>query len=165
MWDYLTARKTIFSFSRHPEKMIFRINRTRIWSLLNYWERWYLFFPKIWSYPPDGKWKMIFLKKNNWKYDIFFKRSKKMVFSKNNSTGYDLSCTISEDGILSPKTWYFFFERKMIFLKKYTKIWYFLYIRTGVTNATPYPPCQKKSKMILSRINIPKGDWHSRLTP
>ena len=34
-----------------------------MWSFLYYRERWYFFFPKIWSYTLDGKWKMIFLKK------------------------------------------------------------------------------------------------------
>ena len=31
--------------------------------------------------------------------------------------------------------------------------------KPGVTH-----PCQKKSRMALSRKNTPKGDWHSRLT-
>ena len=50
-----------------------------IWSFLYYRERWYFFFPKIWSYTLDGKWKMIFLKKYTeiwyflqtfWKYGL-----------------------------------------------------------------------------------------------
>ena len=44
-----------------------------IWSFLYYRERWYFFFPKIWSYPLDGKSKMIFLKKIH----------KNMIFSSN----------------------------------------------------------------------------------
>ena len=40
---------------------------------------------------------------------------------------------------------------KMIFLKKYMEIWYFLYICINVTN------------MIFSRKNKLKDDWHSRL--
>ena len=40
---------------------------------------------------------------------------------------------------------------KMIFLKKYMKIWCFLYICINVTN------------IIFSRKNTLKGDWHSRL--
>ena len=47
----LTARKAIFSFSG-----------AGIPSFLYYRERWYFFFPKIWPYTLDGKWKMIFLK-------------------------------------------------------------------------------------------------------
>ena len=57
------ARKTIFSFSKCFEKMVFRKNCTGIWSFLYYQERWYLFFQKIWSYSLDTKGKMIFLKK------------------------------------------------------------------------------------------------------
>ena len=38
-------------------------NRTGVWSFLYYQERWYFFFPKIWPYTLDEKWKMIFLKK------------------------------------------------------------------------------------------------------
>ena len=62
LWQH-TARKTIFSFSRRPEKMVFPKNRAGIWSFSHYWERSCFFFPKIWSYTLDGKWKMIFLKK------------------------------------------------------------------------------------------------------
>ena len=38
-------------------------NRTGVWSFLYYQERWYFFFPKIWPFTLDEKWKMIFLKK------------------------------------------------------------------------------------------------------
>ena len=43
--------------------MVFPKNYAGIWSFLHYRERWYFFFPKIWSYNLPGKWKMIFLKK------------------------------------------------------------------------------------------------------
>ena len=76
------ARKTIFSFSKCFEKMVFRKNCTGIWSFLYYQERWYLFSPKIWSYSLDAKGKMIFLKKNTWKYDVFFRCSEKIIFPK-----------------------------------------------------------------------------------
>ena len=62
----LTARKTIFSFSNRPEKMVFPKKSRKIfiiWSLSYCWERSCFFFSKIWSYTLDGKWKMIFLKK------------------------------------------------------------------------------------------------------
>ena len=74
-----TAQKTIFSFSRRPEKMVFPKNCAGIQSFLYYRERWYLFFPKIWSYTLGGKQKMIFLKKYTeiwyfrrtfWKYGL-----------------------------------------------------------------------------------------------
>ena len=44
----------------------FQKNCTGIWSFLYYQERWYFFFPKIWSYSLDEKWKTIFLKKSTW---------------------------------------------------------------------------------------------------
>ena len=52
----------IFS-SNVLKRWSFQKNRTGIWSFLYYQERWYFFFPKIWSYSLDRKWKMIFLKK------------------------------------------------------------------------------------------------------
>ena len=45
------------------KRWFFQNNCAEIWSFLYYRERWYFFFPKIWSYTLDGKWKMIFLKK------------------------------------------------------------------------------------------------------
>ena len=90
-------------------------NRTGIWSfLLYYLEKWYLFFPKIWSYSLDGKRKTIFVKKNTWKYAIFFKCRKKIVFLKKISLEYDLCCIIWKHGIFfSKKISYFFFRRIM----------------------------------------------------
>ena len=43
---------------------------------------------------------------------------------------YDLSCIIREYGIFFPKIWSYSLDGKwkMIFLKKYLEIWYFLYI-------------------------------------
>ena len=46
-------------------------------------KRWYFLFPKIWFYSLEEKWKMIFLEKDKWKYDIFCKCSKKTLFPKN----------------------------------------------------------------------------------
>ena len=61
----LHCMETLFSFSRRPEKMVFKNkNCAGIWSFLYCREGWYFLFPKIWSYTLDGKWKIIFLKKN-----------------------------------------------------------------------------------------------------
>ena len=69
--------------------------------------------------------------KNTWKYDIFFIRSEKMVFPK--LSHWNMIFLIS-----SGKMAFLFLENmilflggkwKMIFLKKYMEIWYFLYIR------------------------------------
>ena len=43
-----------------------------------YHKRWYLFFPKIWPYSSDGKWKITFLKKIHG--NIFHLYPVKMVF-------------------------------------------------------------------------------------
>ena len=70
--------------------------------------------------------------------------------------------------------WYFFPENKilgrkwkMIFLKKYMEIWFFLYMRTDVTKINVMALCQKKSKMIFppKKIHFKVIDilgWHSR---
>ena len=52
-----------FIFPDVLKRWSFQENSAGIWSFLYYWKRWYFFFPKIWSYTLDGKWKMIFLKK------------------------------------------------------------------------------------------------------
>ena len=143
----ITSRKTIFSFSRRPEKVVFLKKLAGIWSFLYYREWTCFFFSEIWSYTLNGKWKMIFLKKNT-------------------EIRYFLQ-TFCKDGIFSPKTWYFSLGRKweMTFLRKYMEIWYFLCTCTGVTNMVPRSSDKKKkSKIILSRKNTPKGDWRSRLT-
>ena len=57
-----TALKTIL-FPDVLKRWSFQKNRAGIWSFLYYRERSCFFFPKIWSYTLDGKWKMIFLKK------------------------------------------------------------------------------------------------------
>ena len=141
----ITARKTIFSFSKRPEKMVFLKKLPGIWSFL-YYREWMFLFPEIWSYTLDGKWKMIFLKKNTQKYDIFFKLSAKMVFFPQK---HDIFPWVgSERWPFSGNTW-----KHGIFCVQYgcykrgaTLIW------------------QKKSKIILSCKNTPKVDWRSRLT-
>ena len=103
-----TGWKTIFSFSRRPEKMVFP--KKLLWNII--------FLVLL------GK--MVF---SSWKHDIF-----------------------SLDG-----RW------KIILLKKYMEIWYFLYIRTGVTSTTP---CQKKQRWSYhAKINLKVIDmlvWHPR---
>ena len=88
----------------------FQKNCAGTWSFLYYRERWYFLFPKIWSYTLDGKGKMIFLKKNTWKYVIFFRSPEKMVFPKRAVSAHDFSCIIWKDGI--------FFPENMIFLHR-----------------------------------------------
>ena len=56
--------KPYFLFPDILKRWSFQKNCAGIWSFLYYQERWYFFFPKIWSYTLGGKWKMIFLKKH-----------------------------------------------------------------------------------------------------
>ena len=150
-----TARKTIFYFSRHPEKMVFP--KTSRWNMifLVLSGKMIFLFPKNIILHLRQKMKDDLSQKNTQKYYIFFKPSEKMVFRKRAALGHDLSCIIWKDGIFFPKTWCFFsFGRKgeMTFLNKYMEIWYFLCTRTGVTNVTPRPSVKKiKDGLILQK--------------
>ena len=88
--------------------------------------------------------------KNTRKYDIFFKLSEKMVFPKRVVPVHDLSCIIWKDGIFSRKV------RGGLFQEVHGNISFPVYTygryKRGAT-----PLCQKKSKMVLSRKNTPKG--------
>ena len=123
------ARKTIFSFSRQPEKMVFP--KKSCWNMIFLVLSGKIMFP----FPENmilhlrRKMKDDLSQKNTRKYGIFFKLSEKMVFSKRAALGHDLSCIISKDGIFFPRKhdisslgrkW------EMTFLKKYMEIWYFL---------------------------------------
>ena len=57
--------KSYFLFPGVLKRWSFQKNFSGTWFFLYYWERWYFFFLKIWSYSYTlgGKWKMIFLKK------------------------------------------------------------------------------------------------------
>ena len=130
----------------------FQKNPTRISSFLYYWERWYFFFPKIWSYSLDGKCKTIFLKKKTWKYDIFFKCPKKMVFLKNLCWNMIFLVLSGKMVFFFRKIWYFFFGRKMKdnLSQEIHENMIFLYI------------CMNVKNMIFSWENTFKGDWDSR---
>ena len=79
---YTLHGKPCFLFPDVLKRWSFQKNPAGTWSLLYYRKRGYFFFPKTWTYSIDGKRKMIFLEKNSWKCDIFYKCSEKMVFSK-----------------------------------------------------------------------------------
>ena len=161
-----TARKTIFYFSRHPEKMVFP--KTSRWNMifLVLSGKMIFLFPKNIILHLRQKMKDDLSQKNTQKYYIFFKPSEKMVFRKRAALGHDLSCIIWKDGIFFPKTWYFFFGQEVrgdlsqeIHGNMIFSVYMYECYKRGVT-----PLCQKKSKMVLSRKNAPKGDWRSRLT-
>ena len=147
LWFWLSVHCTenhIFLFPDVLKRWSFQKNCARIWSFLHYWERWYFFFPKIWSYTLGEKWKMIFLKKNRWKYDIFFESSEKMVFPRRAPPAHDLSCIIWRDGIFFPENIFF------PFLRKYMEIWHFLCSRTGATSVPPHTSIKKNLSILCT---------------
>ena len=117
----------------------------------------------VWSSTLDGKWKMIhrnmtfssnFLKR--WSFQkglrrdmIFLLLSEKMVFC-------------------SQKHGIFPLDRKweMTFLNKYMEIWYFLCIRTGVTNVVSRPSAKKNQRLSYPakiHLNVIEVlDWRPR---
>ena len=58
-----TVRKTTFSFSRRPEKMVFPKKSRWNMIFLVLLGKMIFLFPENMILPPDGKWKIIFLKK------------------------------------------------------------------------------------------------------
>ena len=107
-----------------------------------------------------------FSQKNTWKYDIFSKCSEKMVFPKISHWNM-IFLVLSGKMVLFYQKYDIFSldgKSKMIFLKKYMEIWYFLYICINVTNMI-LPFCQKNQrrsspeKIHLKVIDI--LDWHS----
>ena len=75
-----TARKTIFSFSKFSEKMIFPkiLHWNMIFLVLS--GKMIFLFPENMILFFRQKMKDDLSQKNKWKYDIFFKCSEKMVF-------------------------------------------------------------------------------------
>ena len=103
-----TARKTIFSFSRRPEKMVFpKKSRWNMIFLVLSGKIMFL-FPENMILHLSRKMKDDLSQKNTRRYDIFFKLSEKMVFSKRVAPGHDLSCIIWKDGFFFPENIIFF---------------------------------------------------------
>ena len=150
--------KPYFPFCRRPEKMVFL--KKLCWNIifLALLGKMIFLFPENMILYLRRKMKDDLSQKNTWRYDIFFEPSEKMVFPRRTPPTHDLSCIIWRDGIFFPENIFF------PFLRKYMEIWHFLCSRTGVTSVRPRPCVKKKSKMVLSRKNTPKGDWRSRLT-
>ena len=116
-----TARKTIFSFSKCSEKMVFP--KKLCWNMipLVLSGKMIFLFPEniILFFKP--KMKDDLSQKNTWKCNSFFRCSEKMTF------------LFPENMIL-----FFRWKMKMIFLKKYMEIWYFLQM--------PQKDCLSKKK-------------------
>ena len=117
----------------------------------------YFLFPDVlkrWSF-----------QKNTRKYYIFFKLSEKMAFPKRAAPAHDLSCIIWKDGIFSENMIFFPGQKVRGGLSQeiHGNMTFSVYTY-GCYKRSATPLCQKKSKMVLSRKNTPKGDWRSRLT-
>ena len=126
---------------------------------LFYKKKWHFLFPKIWSCSLDEKRKMIFLKKNTWKYDIFFKCPEKMVFPKKSHWNMIFLVLSEKMVFFFQKIWYFFFGRKMkddfsqeIHGNMIFSVYMYKYYKYDITLL------QKNSKMIFSRKNTVKDD-------
>ena len=149
--------KNLFFFFKCSEKMVFP--KKLHWNIICFVlpGKMIFLFPENMIWFLRQKMKDDLSKKSTWKYDIFFKYSEKMVFPKKSHWNMTFLVLPGKIVFFYLKIWYFFFGRnwKMIFLKKYMEIWYFLYMCINVT---------KKAKTIFSRENTIKGDWHSRLT-
>ena len=137
-----------------------------MWSFSYYWED-HVSLSRKYDLNRRRKMKHDLFQKNTRKYDIFFRPSEKKVFSKR--AAHYLSCIIWKDGFFFPKTRYFFLGQgasdapppppQEIHGSRIFSVYTCGCYKPGVTH-----PCQKKSRMALSRKNTPKGDWHSRLT-
>ena len=146
--DY-AARKTIFSFCRRPEKMVFpkKLCWNMIFLVLS--GKMIFVFPENMILPLRRKIKDDLSQKNTRKY-IFFKCSERMVFSKGIALGHDLFCIIWKDGIFFPKTWYFFLGRKVrgdLFQEIHGNMKFSVYTY-GCYKRGAVPLCQKQSRMI-----------------
>ena len=102
----------IFFFQTSWKDGLSKKNCAGIWSFLYYRERWYFFFPKIWSYTLAGKWKMIFLKKYTeiW---YFLQAFWKYGLSKRCRAGTWSFLYYLERWYFFPKTWYFFLGQEV----------------------------------------------------
>ena len=122
----------------------------------------------------------------SWKYDLFpwteneiflekymeiwyfLQKFQKDGLLKKIALEYDPSCIIWKNGFFSQKKHDIFSldgKLKMIFLKKYMEIWYFLYLRGGVTDAVlrlPLPPKKNQRRSSNGDWLIDTLDWHSR---
>ena len=156
-WHY--TENDIFYFQSSWKDGLSKNNCAGIWPFLYYLERWYFFFPKIWSYTLGRKWKMILLKTTHgnmifssgplkwWssqkgRHMIFLVVCRKMFFFRKHGI---FPLAESEEWPLRGNTW------------KYT----FSAYTYGCYKHGAMPPCQKKS---ISRKKTPKGDWRFRST-
>ena len=149
-----TARKTIFSFSRRSEKMVFpkKLRWNMIFLVLL--GKMTFLFPENMILYLRRKMKDDLSQKNTRKYDIFFKLAQKMVFR-----------TLFFMYYL--ERWYFFPEKMIYFPRAESErqsfsgnIWKYdiFFVHVRVLQTWCHAPLLKKLKIVLSRKNTPKGD-------
>ena len=134
------ARKTIFSFSKCFEKMVFpkKLHWNMIFLALS--GKMMFLFPENMILFFRHKRKDDLSQKNTWKYDVFFKCSEKMVFPKTLHLN-TIFFVISGKMVFLFSRKYDIFSlgrkwKKLIFIKKRVEMWHFLYICVGVTGVT-----------------------------
>ena len=136
--------------------MIFPKNCAGIWSSLYYLERWF-FFSRKYDHTPRQK----------MKDDISQKKLyENMILSSNVLKRWSFEKRLRWTGsIFSPKRLYFSLGGKWERERERDDLFQEIHENIFSTQQFPRPPCLKNLKTILSRKNIPKGDWHSRSTP
>ena len=161
-----TARKTIFSFSRRPEKMVFPKKSRWNMIFLVLLGKMIFLFPENMILPPDGKWKIIFLKKIHGN----------MIFSSNVLKRWSFQKRLLRWGmifiVLSGKM--VFFPENMIFLpwagsegwpfSRNTWKYDISCVHVWVLQTWCHAPLSKKIKDGLIPKKRPKGGWRFRLT-
>ena len=145
--SYRTARKTIFSFSKRFENMVFpkKIALEYISCIIRKDD---ISFSRKYDLILDTKWKMIFLKKKTKKLEIWYFLQ---MFWKD---GLSRKFVPEHNIYFFQKIWYFCFGRKMKeddFIIKRVEIWYFLYIYVGVTSMTSPLPQQKDKDALVPK--------------
>ena len=116
------ARKTIFSFSKCFEKMVFpkKLHWNMIFLALS--GKMMFLFPENMILFFRHKRKDDLSQKNTWKIWCFLQMFWKDGLSKNFAPEYDLFCNIWKNGIsFFQKIWYFFFRQKMKEVDLYQK--------------------------------------------
>ena len=160
--------KPYFLFPDVLKRWSFQKNCAGIWSFLYYRERWYFFFPKIWSYTLDGKWKMIFLKKIHGNMIFSSNFLKRCSFQKGPCRHMIFLVLSGKMVFFSQKHDIFSLGRKWeaAFLKKCMEIWDFLCTNTGVTIVALRPSVKTNqrwsypAKIHLKVIHV--LHWHTR---
>ena len=150
----------MFSFSRRPEKMVFPKKLHWNMILLVLLGKMIFLFPEHLILHLRRKMKDDLSQKNTRKYNIFFKLSENMVFSKRAASAHNLFCIIWKDGIFFPENMIFFpwAESERRSFSENTWKYEIFCVHVRVLQTWHHAPLPKKSKMVLSRKNTPKGD-------